>query len=64
MTASSCDVNELSNFRPVLSNRSYTMRCVSISDCKSCLPKGVGEVRTDDIYTNEERRLGKVGNNV
>lgn len=36
MTASSCDVNELNNFLPVPSRRSYTTRWVSISDCKSC----------------------------
>lgn len=36
ITASSCDVKEPSNFRPVPSRRSYTTRWVSISDWRSC----------------------------
>lgn len=39
MTASSCEVNEPNSFRPVPSRRSYTTRCVSISDCRSCMRK-------------------------
>lgn len=39
ITASSCDVSEPNNFLPVPSRRSYTTRCVSISDCKSCAEK-------------------------
>lgn len=35
ITASSCDVNEPRSFRPVPSSRSYTTRCVSISDWRS-----------------------------
>lgn len=35
MTASSCDVNEPNSLRPVPSKRSYTTRCVSISDWTS-----------------------------
>lgn len=37
--ASSCDVSELRSFLPVPSRRSYTTRCASISDCKSCRMK-------------------------